>query len=283
MKNMYTVLGLNCHKYEEEFGVEIEVEGRQLPQHYSAAFDNLWRVERDGSLRGAESAEYVSLQPYDLAGVRNALDVLDAEYEANKSQVSESLRAGVHIHLNVQEWAPLELLTFATTYYILEGMFIQWAGNGRIGNHFCLRARDAQGVVGKLEQACQKKDWRYLNTDDIRYSALNWNSMFKYGSIEFRSMRSTRDLNAIYRWVELINQLKIGAKKFNNPREVIGAVSEFAGPERFMKHVMGDLSHEFEPFGDLGVWEGLRLVQPLAFMTDWERFNKGKINPFKMG
>lgn len=281
MQTMYKDLRLNCTKYPDPFGVEIEVEGGRLPLFNKHDNEVPWRCERDGSLKGKESIEYVSKTPLSLRGVAEALNFLDTAYMGNKAKVSETVRAGVHVHLNIQEWSPIELITFATTYYILEGMFVKWSGEARVGNHFCLRARDAQGVIRRLELAVTEKDWRHLNTDDVRYAALNWNSMFKYGSVEFRSMRSTRDLTKILRWVELINQLVIGAKKFNSPTEVIGAVSEFAGPERFMKYVMDDLAFEFDPYGELGVWEGLRLVQPMAFLVDWEKFSKGKINPFK--
>lgn len=282
MSDMYERLGLQCGRTDGKFGVEIEVEGSSLPRKgEDKVFDIFWKEERDGSLRGMENAEYVFRKPLSKEGTKEAIiGQLGRRYVEKNSTVDESLRAGVHVHLNIQSWMPLELMTFATTYYLLEDYFVHWSGAGRVGNHFCLRAIDAEGVIIKLIDACQKRDWRHLNTDDIRYASLNWNAMHKYGSVEFRSMRSTRKLEDILRWVELIDQLTVGAKKFGSPQDVIKAVSEFEGPERFIKHVMEDYAEEFLQFRNIDIWEGLRNVQPLAFLVDWSRFNKQKVNPF---
>jgi hypothetical protein len=282
MQDMYERLGLRCGRTDGKFGVEIEVEGANLPTRYEdPIFDAFWKVERDGSLKGKfDNLEYVMRKPLSLDGVKDSVAALERRYQEKGSVVDETVRAGVHVHLNIQNYSPLELMTFATTYYMLEDYFVHWSGVGRVGNHFCLRATDAEGVIYKLIDACEKRDWRHLNTDDIRYASLNWNAMHKYGSIEFRSMRSTRKLEDVIRWVELIDRLTVGAKQFNNPREVIGAVSEFQGPERFIEFVMGDCAREFLQFRNVDIWEGLRNVQPLAFLIEWEKFNKMKVNPF---
>jgi hypothetical protein len=282
MQDMYERLNLRCGRTDGKFGVEIEVEGKELPhKREDHLFDNLWKVERDGSLKGQfDNLEYVMRVPLSLDGVKDSVAALERRYQEKGSVVDETVRAGVHVHLNIQNYSPLELMTFATTYYMLEDYFVHWSGAGRVGNHFCLRATDAEGVIYKLIDACQNRDWRHLNTDDIRYASLNWNAMHKYGSIEFRSMRSTRKLEDVIRWVELIDRLTVGAKKFNNPREVIGAVSEFQGPERFIEYVMEGMAGEFLQFRNVDIWEGLRNVQPLAFLIDWDKFNKQKVNPF---
>lgn len=279
---MYDRLGLRCARTDGKFGVEIEVEGRLLPNVYEdPIFDTLWKVEHDGSLKSQfENNEYVMRAPLSLEGVKDSINILERRYQAKNSIVDETIRAGVHVHLNIQSWTPLELMTFATTYYLLEDYFVHWSGEGRVGNHFCLRATDAEGVIYKIIDACEKRDWRHLNTDDIRYASLNWNSMHKYGSVEFRSMRSTRKLEDVLRWVELIDQLTKGAKKFADPQDVLKSMSEFEGPERFIKHVMEDYADDFLKFDKIDIWESLRNIQPLAFLIDWGKFNKEKVNPF---
>lgn len=280
MADMYDKLGLRCGRTDGMFGVEIEVEGRNLPRRgYSANFDRYWKVEKDGSLRGEENAEYVFSKPLSLEDTSNALGVLEEAYTTLNSRVDESIRAGVHTHLNVQRLSPLELLTFSTTYYMLENFFVHWAGKERVGNHFCLRATDAEDVIYKIIKTCQTKDWRHLNTDDIRYASLNWNALHKYGSLEFRAMRSTRNLDDVYTWVVFINQLLKGSKKFKTPRDVVASVSEFNASNRFVEYVMEEYAFEFLKF-DLDIWEAMENVQPVAFMIDWNKFNKEKINPF---
>lgn len=281
MKDMYERLNLDVGRCEGNVGIEIEVEGSDLPRSSpNPLFKKVWKVERDGSLRGEDNAEYVLRMPCSYEDVPEALGILQEAIDANQSRVDEAIRAGVHVHLNIQSYTPLELLTFITTYYILEDLFVQWCGKERVGNHFCLRAGDAEFVINKIYEACQAKDWRHLNTEDIRYTALNLTSMFKYGSIEFRSMRSTPNLNEIHMWVKLIQQLEKGARKFGNPKEVIHAMSEMNGPDRFIEYVMEDMTNELLKYGKVSIMPGMRTVQPIAFMIDWDKFNKEKVNPF---
>lgn len=277
-KNMHEILNLKGECINEDvYGVEIEVEGKNLPRK----LDMYWNVTDDGSLKGEETAEYVFDQPLSIPNTRLALNELDATFLANDSRVDEGIRAGIHVHKNIQHYTPLKLLTFGTTYYMLEDYFTRWCGEERVGNHFCLRARDAKAVVYALLKTCQSRDWRYLNTDNIRYSALNWTSIFKHGTLEFRSMRATRDMDKVFRWVELIDQLGKGAERFETPRDVIMAVSELGGAHQFVQNVMGDFAEEFLKDDGVDIWQSLRTVQPVAFEVDWDKFQKEKVNPFK--
>lgn len=279
MADMYNVLNLGCGRKEGRLGIEIEVEGRNLPRPERQPFNKFWVIEHDGSLKGADNAEYVSKGALPRDGVVHALELLEEQYKLCESRVDESIRAGVHVHLNVQDKTPLELMTFLTTYFILENYFVNWCGKGRVGNHFCLRAEDAEFVVNQLVKVGQTKDWRHVNTEDVRYSALNLLSLFKYGTVEFRSMQGTRNLKKVLTWVDLILQLEKGAMQFGNPREVIQGLSDFNGPDNFSKFVMGNMFDQFKGF-DVDIIKSMRYIQPLAFLVDWKNFNKEKINPF---
>lgn len=279
MLDMYDTLILGCGRKDGKLGIEIEVEGLNLPRPARKEFNKFWVIEHDGSLKGADNAEYVSKGALPRDGVVRALQLLNDEYVLNNSRVDESIRAGIHVHLNVQDKTPLELMTFLTTYFIMENYFVHWCGKGRVGNHFCLRAEDAEFLVNQLVKVGQTKDWRHVNTEDVRYSAMNLLSLFKYGSVEFRSMQGTRNLDKVLTWVDLILQLERGAKQFKNPREVIQGLSDFNGPENFSRFVMGDMFKEFEKF-DVDIIKSMRYIQPLAFLVDWEAFTKEKINPF---
>ena len=281
MQDMYERLNLDVGRCEGKVGIEIEAEGLNLPRmSVNPDFLKTWKIERDGSLRGEDNAEYVLRKPCQFDEVGGVLNLIEEAARQNGSTIDESIRAGVHVHLNIQNYTPLELLTFITTYYILEDLFVHWCGKERVGNHFCLRAADAEYVVGKILETCQKKDWRVLNTENIRYTSLNLTSMFKYGSVEFRSMRSTGDLGEIHMWAMLIEQLEKGARKFGNPKEVVHAMSEMNGPDRFIEYVMEDLTEELLKYGKMSIMPAMRTIQPIAFMIDWDKFNKDKVNPF---
>lgn len=281
-KSMYEVLNLLVGKSEGQFGVEIEVEGTKLPnQEFSKEFDKYWKVELDGSLKAMESLEYVFRSPLNIEQSEEALTILYDAFEKNKSVIDNSGRAGVHVHLNVQSLTPIQLMTFATLYYVMEDYFVHWCGEARVGNHFCLRASDAEAVIYKLLECCKNREWRHLNTDDIRYASLNWNSLFKYGSVEFRSMRSTDNKNDILTYINLINQLLKASYRYNNPQEVIEFFSMHGNPFEFVQIIMEEYANEFVNIKNVDIIDSMRVVQPLAFLVDWEKFKKEKVNPFK--
>ena len=121
-----------------DIGVEIEVEGIGIP-----AARKYWSNEEDGSLKG-ESREFVLKEPSTLEGVKDALGYLDALYTANETTVHDSVRAGVHIHINCQKLTMTQLYNFMVVYLILENVLVKWCGNYRQGNLFCLKASDAE-------------------------------------------------------------------------------------------------------------------------------------------
>jgi Putative amidoligase enzyme len=276
-----TILNIipNLKPTEGDYGVEIEVEGNNLPQVFCGKY---WRCDKDDSLKaGFEAWEYVMYKPLDLKGVREALDVLEAAYEECRSEVVNTITAGVHVHVNVQDFTVKQLFTFITTYFTLEELLLTYCGASREGNHFCLRARDAEFIVHELCLAAFKKNFANLNTDNIRYCSLNVLSLFSYGSIEFRAMAGTRDLDSIYEWVEILDRVKNNSLGFNSPSDVISSMS-FEGEINFIKRILGDKAHLFlkNPNAAAMVRDGARIIQPLAFVPDWGSFKEQSNNPF---
>lgn len=258
------------------YGVEIEVEGTKLPRN----IDMYWRVERDGSLKSAEAFEYVMSKPSDIDGVKTALDLLDKTFTDNSSTVDESIRAGVHVHMNVQDWDIVQLMTFSTAYYILEDILLNWCGPNREGNLFCLRTGDAEYVLFKLYDALISKDLRKLNDDIIRYASLNYCSLFKYGSVEFRGMRSTRDLNTIFDWVKVIDDLRESSMKFSSPVDIMAMMSGEGG-EGFFKFMLPNTHHLFNTDGiENKIIQAARRIQMIVYCTEWSKLDEKKINIF---
>lgn len=48
---------------------------------------------------------------------------------------------------------------------------LTYCGEYREGNHFCLRARDAEGLVYELSQAALKRNLGGLNKEILRYGS----------------------------------------------------------------------------------------------------------------
>lgn len=276
---LFNAIGLPARvKTNGMFGVEIEAEGVGLP----IMDDGVWRTERDPSLAsGLEAHEYVLCQPMSLEGCKAALDALAAIYKDKGTNVVETETSGVHIHLNVQEYTPREFFTLATTYFVLEELLLTYCGPYRQGNHFCLSSQHAEGQVYELVQSAINRKMGNLNKEQIRYSSFNVYSLFKYGSVEFRAMRGTGDLDAIWEWLEIIDRLREGAKQFKDPQEVILSMS-LEGEKNFITQVLGNKAKLFTKVKgcEQMVRRGAQFIQALAFVPDWKAYKDEKVNPF---
>lgn len=270
-------------KVDGRFGVEIEVEGSRLPG-ISTSWDsparNYWRVERDGSLRGDESAEYVLRNPCDIDMVEKALNALSQAYKDNRSTISDTVRAGIHIHVNVQDMTILHLMNYITSYYVLENLLLKYCGNGRESNHFCFRAKDAEYVIFALERALKHKAFGYLSNNSLRYSSMNLNALFSYGSLEFRAMRSTSDMEKISNWCKVLDRIRVASAAYESPSEIISQMSEDGGVD-FASTMLGDYYKLFskEDVEKL-VLEGVRNAQVIAYAIDWDTFNAKELSAY---
>lgn len=262
---------------EGNYGVEIEVEGTHLP---TTLPPNQWRIDQDGSLKG-EAYEYVMTKPGPMQHVDTCLATLEAAYIMNGTKVHDTIRAGVHVHVNVQQLTLKQVFTFMTAYYLLEDLLVQWCGENRVGNYFCLRSRDAEFILFQLMQAVETRKLKHLNNDILRYSSLNVCSLFKYGSLEFRAMRGTSQLKEISQWVRILNDIKVSSQKFDDPAEILRSMSG-EGEEAILRILLPNTFHlfiKYSGFEDM-IRSCARNVQMLAFATDWKAFDKISKNPF---
>lgn len=268
-----TKLELPPHKFKEGLlGVEVEVEGNNLPH-----LNNDWRTERDHSLRG-ESNEYVMREPRSLEDTHTCLQNLEKALKDNKATFNNSVRAGVHVHVNVQDLDIVEMYNMMTIYYIVEEILVNYCGCTREGNLFCLRATDAEYQIDVVEKAISSKSLKPMSDDTIRYSALNLCSLAKYGSLEFRAMRSTKDFNVLRTWCDMVAHLYDLCAEYESPQEVYEEA--YNQPERFLERVFksGVLDEEvLQSFsGDAveALDSGLELVVQYATNTNWNSFEE---------
>ena len=264
---------------EGEVGIEIEAEGTNLPRSPLG-----WKVEHDGSLRGPDknrtddlshACEYVLPVPVARGKVKEVLHNLEAAYEKNNSQVAHSYRCSTHVHINVQELHMNQVYNFIVLYAMFEEFLVKYCGEERVGNLFCLRFQDAEAVIPTLIYAARHNVFRHLGSDKLRYSALNVASMAKYGSLEFRAMRGTREMEEIETWVKLLLCLKDTAVKYERPQDLVAEMSVL-GAEGLARKTFGDLVNNLPLENDWEdiVWRNMREVQDLAYCAPWENIKK---------
>ena len=259
---------IGCQKQSGDIGVEIEVEADNLP--HPSLVDYYWRTERDNSLRG-NSAEYVLRKPETLRGVENALKLLEREFEKANTQVRPTYRAGIHIHVNVQDLTPKQLITYIASYLMLEEVLVRYCDNSRLGNHFCLRMSDASYFMDVMTDVITRGDLAVFNTEDIRYASINVTSLFKYGSIEFRALESTFDRDKILNWAGALKQLKDFSKTIQIPTDLLGQAS-MDGFESYARLMLGNYAAVYVPYiTRQNVEIGVRNIQHPLFSRVWDR------------
>ena len=251
---------------EGEVGIEIEVEGEDLPPEGPLG----WRKEEDGSLRG-ESGEFVLERPCSRNSVGTFLSRIYDAYEENESYIVASPRQSVHIHINVQDVPADKIFNYILLFLMFEPMLVRYCGEGRSNNLFCLRSSDAEYLLTSLEKAAASGSLMELGSDALRYSAINVNALFKYGSLEFRSMRGATDQKTLEDWVGMLLKLKDFAISIENPKELL-AMFRSMDTFSFAQSVFGEYTHIlYNSESQEEMIESARSVKMIAYMGDWDK------------
>lgn len=244
MKKVAEILGLR--KTAGDFGIEIEVEGAKLPGALVKGA-GLWKIVDDGSLRGRfpdQRAEYVLINPVQHKSVKQALEALSSDLA--KSELDFSFRTSCHVHVNVQELTDVQLQNFVYAYLLLEEILVNYCGEERVNNRFCLRFRDAEGLYETLYDLFSNgvKSLARVNGDQVRYAALNLHAVRKYGSLEFRSMRGTLEVDVLTTWIDALNALRNYAMKVENPTKIFDEFNKLSR-KAFVTRVLGNVADKF--------------------------------------
>ena len=264
-------------KQKGEIGLEIECEGMNLfgaPIQY-------WSCHNDGSLRNYKDhppIEYVLREPIERSEVPKALTYLSKKLKEAGSEIAYSPRTSVHVHVNCQDLTLKQIYQYICLYLIFEERLVEFSGPDRIGNLFCLRAKDAEHFLTVMESAIQTENFNEFFSNELRYTSCNTASLGKFGSLEFRSMRGTVDQELIQLWVDILLCLKDKALDYDNPVEIVEDFLDL-GTENFLVKVFGSRKDILPIFIDWpdrhrSMWDGLRMMRDVAYAIKWEKQNK---------
>lgn len=289
---------------EGSIGIEIEVEGRNLPRgtviqdrSMAEATEAVWNTHEDGSLRG-ESAEYVLSQPITIEELEPSVQKLWDHLSREGTTLRPSNRTSTHVHINVQGMTFNTLTSYLMLWTIFEQALINICGEDRKNNHFCLSSKElGDWLLETWKNALQKGAFNW--TDRHKYSALNLSALSKFGSFEFRCMRTIESVNQIVDWCKVLYGLRELAKSnmFKNPADIplrlseVGAYEILRGlcqdyeiSDEFLNSVMDNYEDDFE-FNQQCV-RNFRTIQPIITLFDWKDWEeefaaKYVPNPFK--
>lgn len=260
-----------------EIGIEIEVEGNKFPKAGNVLIPSYWKWTKDGSLRGKDNAEYVLAQPIPFSDVPDAINSLWTMFSSYGSKLDESNRTSVHVHLNVGQFHLNRLTTFLAMYFSVEEILTEWCGEHRVGNLFCLRAKDAPAIVSHLKRFIQMEG-AYEIGSGFHYAGVNAHALFKFGSIEIRSLRGCTNPQTILDWVAVLERMYKMSGEYKDPRTLVDSFSG-EGPMAYLEMLVGDKLSTIKQNINLdngqimeSLMDGIRLAQDLCYCRDWGEY-----------
>jgi hypothetical protein len=112
---------------------------------------------------------------------------------------------------------------------------MNFCGENRKGNMYCLRRIDAEEIQRVFEDAIIHNDINLLRYDG-KYSAVNFQSIFDYGSLEFRAMRGNLKPGILQPWFKALLSMREFATKFDNPKDLFMYIEQ-SGIIKFVREV----------------------------------------------
>lgn len=230
LKKYVTKTPIGSDKTDSVVGIEFENElpshevnediGEQGFPHYSN-----WKFHIENSLRHY-GFEYVS-KPLKYADykkqVKGLFDNLRKKIGKTKLPFTNSIRTSVHVHFEVLNYTTLDVVNFACLYWIMEPFLQHFCGSHRQGNLFCVRLRDSGYTRAKLAEVLRNYTLLFDNdliSEHYRYGSVNFNSVSKFGTIEFRMMRGVSHEKPAYIWIDALEKIRRFALQFTNPQEL---------------------------------------------------------------
>lgn len=194
-----------------------------------------YQVKTDGSLRGV-AYEFIS-RP-----MRSA-DALAATAEflhwAEFTDENYSDRCSIHVHVNCTDLEMSHIASLALLYTLAEETIFEFVGNDRDNNIYCIPWNQCRQhfdlVYGMLNNPSQTlKRWS-------KYTALNILPLSTLGTVEFRQMHGTADMEKITTWVNIIGALTKMAKQvpLNELIEEIKLLNTNSQYEAFFNRMFG--------------------------------------------
>jgi len=272
-----------AQQHKDAFGIEIELEGLNIRTE-KPNVRKLWGMHEDGSLRAqiagraggvGQTCEYVSITPLTEEQALESLKTLFDFLTSPDVTVFPSYRTSIHVHVNCARETWRTIYNYITLAIIFDELFVSQSGEHRIGNNFCLRFVDAEAPVEELAKSIAQYGNLKGVPQHMRYSSTNFASLYKFGTVEFRSMECHTDFERVKKWIKTLQKLKESAREFRTPQDIINLFSQYNETE-FGVHILGKDFTQFVETPDYKkmLRRGMRLAQDFAYASTWEAQTK---------
>ena len=189
-------------------GLEIEVENvLSVDPNLTLMF---WNIKEDGSLRN-NGREFVIKGAIPIGFVESALRQLDRGLNPDRDF---SIRTSVHVHQDVRGMTLEQLTSLILIYITVESILFKFAENNRKNSIYCVPITQTELLNSITQTIDMKHIVRNIDSFWLKYSALNLLPIKEWGSIEYRHMPGTLDIQKLLVWIDLISRIKIAAYKW---------------------------------------------------------------------
>ena len=269
-----TKVSVNCGVQEvagKKFGLELELEGKGVRLQDVAVRG--WLRHNDNSLRG-EAIEYITAGAKPLEGCEISVKELFKKFKENGVKFKDSIRTSTHVHLNFSDKTAKQAINFYSLFTLLEEVLQYYSGEDRRGNLFCISSREAEGVVGSLAKDISGGSFRTFAGDRYKYAACNLSTLYKFGTIEVRTMRGANTAEQVNDWLHILSDMyDYAVDRMISPAGLVVRLSEL-GAEGLMREIFTGKSYKellsTFPAHTLhhSLMEGARLIQVFAYEFD---------------
>lgn len=214
-------------------GIEVETENVLA---FLEELSPFWQMIDDGSLRN-RGKEFITI-PTRANRIEQALTCL-FDQQLNKD-IDFSDRTSIHVHLNVRTLTAKQLASLVLSYLVFEKVIFNWVGHSREHNIFCnplITVPEIDGLMTKLNHIRDGFDWN-------KYCALNLAPIYNKGTIEFRHLYGTKDIQVLMTWINMILSLKVFALK-KDPNEVFKQIKNLNTESQYFVFASEIFGREF--------------------------------------
>lgn len=213
-------------------------------------------VTEDGSLRNG-GREVITL-PTKTKYLQRVLENVFKKHNITPANYSD--RCSTHVHINVQDFNPDQLKNVALTYQVVERLLYKWVGEEREGNIYCVpwyQTNLNQTLVDQLTRDITRTCRRW-----IKYTALNLVPVQEQGTLEFRHLYGTCDVNIIMKWVNILASLVEYARRQDHTAlsECILNMNTVSNYDMFLRDVFGQTAELFTALPDYKAVLGVGVV-----------------------
>jgi hypothetical protein len=228
-------------------GIELEIEN--VSSDVVANIDEqFWSAERDYSLRPVdESYEFISKPAPTAIAIPNLIKFFN-QIELDENNYSD--RTSVHIHTNVLDFTVEQFTNLVLVYPIFEKVLFQFVnfynttnryGYSRDTNLYCVPW--GQCLIHKRVLNTIKRSFKgEVALSWQKYTALNVVPMWDIGTVEWRHMHGTNNVDKLVKWINIIGSIMKYAG--NTPHEevckVLHRLNDDSAYQQFFKAVLSD-------------------------------------------